>query len=159
MNYSYRLTLLSICVLLTAVLTAGVAMADIITYKANLTGVNAIPPNASAATGIAILTVDTDESSTGIPLYIEFLGLSSAQTAAHVHYGNTVIHPLPLGSPLNTSMDLEGIFEVAALAGESLSVNIHTVNYPDGEIRGNLMLFSTVDAEYTTWGNIKSLYR
>jgi len=56
MNYSYRLTLLSICVLLTAVLTAGVAMADIITYKANLTGVNAIPPNASAATGIAILT-------------------------------------------------------------------------------------------------------
>jgi len=56
-------------------------------------------------------------------------------------------------------MDLEGIFEVAALAGESLSVNIHTVNYPDGEIRGNLMLFSTVDAEYTTWGNIKSLYR
>jgi hypothetical protein len=164
MNYSYRFTLLSLCVLLTVVLTAGVATADISTFTANLSGANEVPPNASTATGVAILTVDSEGGLTGLPLQIGFSGLSSAQTGAHVHLGGAgvnggVIHPLPLGSPLNTTMDLADLFEIASLGAGDLYVNIHSVNFPGGEIRGQLILSSTVATENTTWGNIKSLYR
>lgn len=164
MKNSYRFSLLTFCVLVTVVLTAGVATADISTFTADLSGANAVPPNASTATGTAILTVDSEGSIIGIPLYIEFSGLSSAQTGAHVHHGGAgfngpVIHGLPLGSPLNTSMDLEGILEIAYLASGDLYVNIHTVEFPGGEIRGQLLLTDTVATETTTWGTIKTLYR
>jgi len=164
MNNSYRITLLSFCVLLTVVLTAGAATADILTYTAHLNASNEVPPSTSTATGMATLTVDSDGSAFGLPLHIEFSGLSSTQTGAHVHLAGAgsngaVIHVLPMGSPLDTSLDLEGLFETASLAAGNLYVNIHTVNNPGGEIRGQLIFTSTVDAENSTWGNIKSLYR
>ena len=164
MKNSYRFSLLTFCVLVTFVLTAGVATADISTFTANLSGANAVPPNASTATGVAILTVDSEAGIIGIPLYIEFSGLSSPQTGAHVHMGSpgvngAVIHGLPLGSPLNTFLDLGGIPEIAALATGDLYVNIHTVEFPGGEIRGQLLLSDTVATESTTWGTIKTLYR
>jgi hypothetical protein len=164
MKISYRFSLLTFCFLLTAVLTAGVATADISTLTAYLSGANEVPPNASAATGVAILTVDSEGSIIGIPLYVEFSGLSSAQTGAHVHMGGSgvngaVIHELPLGSPLNTFLDLGGLAELAALANGTLYVNIHTVEFPGGEIRGQLILTDTVATENTTWGTIKTLYR
>jgi len=164
MKNSYRFSLLTICVLVTAVLTAGVATADIVTFTADLSGANAVPPNASTATGVAILTLDTDAGSFGIPLYLEFSGLSSAQTGAHVHSGGAgangpAIHGLPLGSPLNTSLDLEGLIEIIFLNAGDLYVNIHTVEFPGGEIRGQLLMTDTVATENTTWGTIKTLYR
>lgn len=164
MNSYYRFTLLSFCVLLTVVLSTSVATADILTYTAHLNASNEVPPSASTATGMATLTVDTDGGPTGLPLHIEFSGLSSTQTGAHVHlagagFNGAVIHVLPMGSPLDTTLDLEGLLEISSLAAGDLYVNIHTVNNPGGEIRGQLIFTSTVDAENSTWGNIKSLYR
>ena len=108
MNYPYRFPLLVFCALLTVVLTAGVATADILTYTANLSGANEVPPNASTATGTGILTLDTEGGFDDIPFYLEFSGLSSAQTGAHVYRGGPtengpITYTFPLGSPLNTT--------------------------------------------------------
>jgi len=163
MKNSYRFSRLTLCTLLTIFLTSGVATADIVTFTATLSGANEVPPNFSTAVGTAILTVDSDGSLTGIPLFIEFSGLSSAQTGAHVHNAGAgangpVIHGLPLGSPLDTTLDLAGIAEVAALEGGNLYVNIHTAEFPGGEIRGQLLFSGTVGSDNATWGSIKALF-
>ena len=147
-----------------ALLVACPATADILTYTAILNGGNEVPPNASTATGMAVLTMDTEAGSYVLPLYLEFTGLSSAQTGAFVYQGSAggngaVTYTLPLGSPLDTFFELDGLFELPLLANEGLYVNIHTENYPDGEIRGQLVLTSTVADRNTAWGSIKSLFR
>ena len=163
MKNPYRFSLLTLCTLLTIFLTSGVATADITTFTASLSGANEVPPNSSTAVGTAILTVDSDGSQIGITLYIEFTGLSSAQTGAHVHNAGAgangpVIHELPLGSPLDTTFDLGGIAEVAALQLGNLYVNIHTAEFPGGEIRGQLLFSGTVGSDNATWGSIKALF-
>ncbi len=164
MNNSYRLTLLNFCILLTVVLAAGVATADIFTYTAILTGNNEVPSVVTAATGIATLTLDNENGLlSAIPLHIEFSGLSSTQTAAHIHkagagFNGAAIITVPLGDIVDTTVAFD-LVALASLPAEGLYLNIHSVNFPGGEIRGQFLLSNTVDAENTTWGNIKSLYR
>src|ERR1700730_18232348 len=70
--------------LLSAVLFLGsAAHASSISYYATLSGANEIPVNASTATGSAIITVDNVLNT--IDINVTFSGLSSVDTAAHIH--------------------------------------------------------------------------
>lgn len=69
---------------LLAISTAcAVAWADPITYSASLTGAAEVTPNASPASGAAIVTFDIDTHSLRVQSI--FAGLSSPSSAAHIH--------------------------------------------------------------------------
>ena len=164
MKNSYRFSLLTFCVLVTVVLTAGVATADIFTYTAILSGANEVPPVVTEATGMAVLVIDQEDGDlNAVPLHVEFSGLSSAQTAAHIHQApaglnGAAIFVVPMGDLVNTTVPFD-LPMMANLISDGLYLNVHSAEFPGGEIRGQFLLSDTVATENTTWGTIKTLYR
>ena len=139
---------------------AGVAQADIETYTAVLSGAEEVPPNESPATGTCELVVDT--ATLEATWYLEFSGLTAAQTGAHFHTApaganGPVVFGLPLGSPVNGTWSmLQADYDL--LAAGDIYVNVHTAGYPGGEIRGQMALES-VGTEATTLDAMKALFR
>jgi uncharacterized repeat protein (TIGR01451 family) len=108
-------------------------------FVANLTGSQETPPNNSTATGRASLLLSPDEKTARVSLV--FSGLSSGQTDAHIH-GPAVpgvsappIFPLPLGQISDFSITLTPS-QVQDLKNGLFYVNVHSSNFPAGEIRG-----------------------
>jgi hypothetical protein len=164
MNNFYRFMFLTICTLSLVALAAGVASADLVTFTANLSGADEVPPVATAAIGQATFIFDTDAGFGPHAFHLDFSGLSSAQTGAHIHMAavgvnGPVIIPLPLGSPVDNTVTLANVAEFGALSGGNLYVNVHSTNFPGGEIRGQLILTNVVSDANTTWGTIKALFR
>jgi len=99
----------------------------------------------SSATGTGRFELSDDE--TVLTYNITFSGLSSAETAAHIHSdaeGGGVVEPLPTGSPkIGQWTSTDGMpmtpARVADLKAGQLYVNIHTTNFPGGEIRGQIL--------------------
>ena len=118
-------------------------------YVATLNSSNEVPPNNSAALGTVVATLNCRT----LTLSGSFAGLSSAFQAAHVHLApqgvnGPVIHTLNVGTLLpNTSGNLlraDNIFtltkdQLSALKAQGLYINVHSVNIPSGEIRGQLI--------------------
>jgi hypothetical protein len=105
-----------------------------------------VPPTASTATGVGLMTLDT---TTGALSYnITFSGLSSAETAAHIHgpapvgVNAGVIFTLPAGNPKVGNLILTAPQITNMLAGLDY-VNIHTTTNPGGEIRGQVTPVAT----------------
>jgi|SwirhisoilCB3_FD_contig_31_111712_length_738_multi_6_in_0_out_0_1 hypothetical protein len=69
--------------LLGLVALSPTAQASIITYAASLSGANENPPTASPGTGFASFTVDTVANT--VLVNVSFSGLTSNDTAAHIH--------------------------------------------------------------------------
>jgi len=63
---------------------------------------------------------------------------------------------LPLGSPINGTWEMSQA-DYDELAAGNIYVNVHTVEFPGGEIRGQMML-DTVGAEARSLGAVKSLF-
>lgn len=99
--------------------------------------------NSSAAgTGWAILTDSASIPSLSYGMTIA--GLSSSYTASHFHIGNmgtdgTVVHPFSFtdSSAYGTWSGIDDN-DLLALVRNGLYVNVHTSNYPSGEIRGQV---------------------
>ena len=109
-------------------------------FTTALAGSNETPPNASAGTGFAVLTLNTAE--TAVTFHIEFSGLTGTETAAHFHNAppgtaGPVVFALPLGSPKDGVWPV-GPADVALLTAGAIYVNVHSTSFPGGEIRGNL---------------------
>ena len=108
-------------------------------FTANLTGGQEVPPNNSAATGTATLLLSSDENEAQLAL--NFQGLSSAQTDSHIHgpapagTAGAVLFPIPSGqlSDFRISMTPQ---QVQDLKNSLLYINVHSTNFPAGEIRG-----------------------
>jgi hypothetical protein len=165
--------------LLTA-LAAAYSTAGIITYDAPLSAANEAPPTASPGIGFAIVTVDTILNT--MEVNVTFSGLTSGNTAAHIHCcvapgGNTgvaTITPTFTGFPSGTTAgSYDHLFDMlsassynptfitgnggtpasaeavlfAGLAADQTYLNIHTTNFPGGEIRG----FLVATPEPGTW--------
>jgi hypothetical protein len=62
---------------------ACVANATPITFEAQLSGANESPPTGSPATGLALITFDTTAHT--LHLDVTFSGLTTVDTAAHIH--------------------------------------------------------------------------
>lgn len=118
--------------------------ADLIQFTSALVGAQAADclGTGSAGTGSGTLTLDT---ATGIVSYnITFSGLGSPETSAHVHgpavecVGAVGIYVLSAGSPkIGTSPPLSAQDQADMIAGLHF-INIHTVGFSGGEIRGQI---------------------
>jgi uncharacterized protein (TIGR03118 family) len=107
-------------------------------YIARLNGAQVVPPTGSPATGVVILRQAV--SSNTISVSLSFNGLTSAETAAHIHgpadASNTgpVIVTLPNGQLFDFQSSLSNS-QFLSLSDGKLYVDIHTANFPNSEIR------------------------
>lgn len=111
-----------------------------VTYKATLNGSKEVPNNNSSATGTATLTFNKDTK----VFNIDVTHNVAAVTGAHIHKGGAgengaVVFGLSTASPIDfTSVALDSTQEADLNAG-LYYVNIHSLTYPNGEIRGQLI--------------------
>ena len=115
-----------------------------IQLRAILNGPSEVPPTASAGSGSASLNVVNN----ALNYTLTFTNLLSAATGAHIHAPADAAHNaaviIPFNPPSATSATISG---TAALDSQQLLdlisglayVNVHTTNYPNGEIRGQLV--------------------
>jgi hypothetical protein len=110
-------------------------------YVAQLDGAQVVSPTGSPAKGLVILRRKIGLASESVSLYLN--GLASAETEAHIHgpagpgANAAVIATLPNGEIVNFPTQL-GAANTNALASGLLYVDVHTTNFPGGEIRGQL---------------------
>jgi hypothetical protein len=117
------------------------ATAPCVRFVITINGAQEVPPNASAGTGTG--TIDVNTVTNQLSYNITFSGLGSAETMAHIHgfappgMNAGIIHTLPNGSPKIGVFNYTEAQEANILNGLSY-VNIHSVNFPNGEIRGQI---------------------
>ena len=110
-------------------------------FVATLTAAQEVPPTTSTATGTATVLLSPDEKTGRVSL--NFSGLTSSQTAAHIHgpagpgVPAPVIFPLPNGNLTDFQIVLTPT-DVTNLNNGMLYINVHSSNFPNGEIRGQL---------------------
>lgn len=111
-------------------------------FYSRLGGEFVIPAVTTTASGTAWFLLDAEHST--LSYNITYAKLSSAFTAAHLHMGfsdqnGPVIFPITF-----TGTHAEGTWTnvpdsiIGKIMKEGIYVNIHSANYPDGEIRGQL---------------------
>lgn len=117
-------------------------------FMAFLEGAGVVPPSPSAGVGVTVLVYDF--TTNGFEISTGFAGLSSAPIAGQLHRGAEGVNgpvifdftsTLPAaasGSSNPANGTLSQADEVALFAGE-LYVELRTSNYPDGELRGQLL--------------------
>ncbi|MBO0857165.1 MAG: DUF1800 family protein [Chloracidobacterium sp.] len=122
------------------------------TYIAMMNGATEVPPTTSTSTGTVTVILSPDETSALINL--NWTGLSSAETAAHLHApaapGNNASPVLDLDQPLGPVSNMLWVIQpssgltvqdlVNALKGGQMYANVHSSNNPTGEIRGWLVV-------------------
>lgn len=110
-------------------------------YGAKLQSTQQVPTVFSSATGVARAVLSPDEKTAKVS--VSFSGLSSPQTMAHIHgpaprgQNAGILFTLPSGSFQDEVISLTPD-QATALKQGQLYVNIHSQNFPDGEIRGQL---------------------
>ncbi len=108
-------------------------------FTANLDGAQETPPNNSTATGTATVLLSPDEKTARVSL--AFNGLSSAETAAHIHgpaapgSPGSILFPLPNGS-FTDFLISPSPTDVQNLKNGLLYINVHSSSFLGGEIRG-----------------------
>jgi uncharacterized repeat protein (TIGR01451 family) len=108
-------------------------------FVAQLNGTQEVPPNNSPATGTAALLLSPDETTARVSL--NFTGLSSAETVAHIHGPGAagaiapVLFPLPQGEFSDFEIALTPS-DAQNLKNGLLYMDVHSNTFPTGEIRG-----------------------
>ncbi len=122
-------------------------------FVATLNGSQETPPNNSTATGEATLLLSPDEKTARVSLV--FSGLSTRQTDAHIH-GPAIpgvsappVSPLPLGQLSDFQISLTPA-QVQDLKNGLYYINVHSSNFPTGEIRGQFA--SSLSAQSVQFG-------
>jgi uncharacterized repeat protein (TIGR01451 family) len=109
-------------------------------FVANLTGAQETPADNSTAIATATLLLNADELTARVSLS-NIEGLSSPETAAHIHgpgapgVSAPILFPLPTGTFTDFEIALTPV-DVQNLKSGALYVNVHSSNFPNGEIRG-----------------------
>ena len=137
-----------------------------------------VPNNPGAGGSATLQLTETGVEADNVLTYtVTFSGLSSPTSNAHIHgpaapglsagvvHGFTSNDPAP-GNPTHVS-PITGSWtfatgltnaRVAQLKQGLFYINIHTVNYPSGEVRGQILIDS-VPVSSSTWGRLKTIYR
>ena len=130
-------------VLLSLATIGSPAFADMMNFKADLIGASGVPPTDSKGTGAA--KVMFDSTSKELTWSVTFADLSGDATAAHFHgpadVGATAgpVVPIPgVASPMEGKATLTDAQAADLMAGKWY-VNVHTIKFPDGEIRGQVV--------------------
>jgi hypothetical protein len=127
------------------------AQAAIVPWTATLDGAQEVPPNSGLATGSAFGTLD--DISGLLSWNIVFDGLSGPATAMHFHgpaapgiNASVVVNVgaiSGLNSPSIGSATIVGT-QMSQFLANSWYLNIHTVAFPGGEIRGQVITGTAV---------------
>jgi hypothetical protein len=138
----------NLAVLVIAIATSWVAQCPAaLIFTATLNGLQQVPVDNSPATGLG--TISLNDAQTQITVDLNWAGLTSAATAAHIHgpaaagANAGVLFPFT-GVPAATSGAIpEQVFaitptQVSQLESGLYYFNIHTANFPGGEIRGQI---------------------
>jgi hypothetical protein len=133
----------AVCALALCLFAAAPALAETTTYKADLKGSMETPPNDSHAAGS--VEAKYDPSSMKLSWTVTYSSLSGPATAAHFHgpaKADAAAPPVitldkPLDSPIKGEATLSKA-QAADLAAGLWYLNVHTMMYPQGEIRGQL---------------------
>lgn len=126
-----------------------------VTMFATLDGAQEVPPNASPAKGTAFCKVDTVLNR--LTFALTFDGITSPQTAAHIHgpanFGE--INGVKFDLPVGAGNHLVGIWNYAEsdeadILGELMYFNVHSNAIQTGEIRGQILTLATNPTSYCT---------
>jgi hypothetical protein len=118
-------------------------------FSTKLSGAEEVPPVASGGKGIGVALLTADE--TKIAVDLQFSGLSSNATMAHIHGPAAPGVTAPIlftftGVPAATSGTIPtqvftvSAAQVAQLKAGQFYFNVHTGTNPDGEVRGQIAL-------------------
>ncbi len=126
-------------------LLAAPAYAEVLNFRADLTGANEVPANDSAGAGVLEATFDTETME--FTWMVTYDGLTGDATAAHFHgpagpdanAGPVVPIEGDLASPIEGSATLTEE-QGSQLMDGMWYFNVHTAAHPDGEIRGQLLV-------------------
>lgn len=120
------------------------AQAQVVQYKATLSGASEVPPVQTQATGAA--AVNADPATKGVSWSVTYAGLSGPAAAAHIHCGAATganagvavdIGKGGLNSPIQGSGTMTDA-QMADLQAGKCYINVHTAANKGGEIRGQL---------------------
>lgn len=140
-------------VTLSLALLSPVAHADIEFFDFGLSGAQEVPSVPTPAFGVATLEFDSTTNTFDLDLFTDGIDLSSI-TGAHIHRapfgqnGPVVFDLLDLGDFLDAGdgvgylslidIPLGSAFTPEQLRGQLLYLNVHTRDFPTGEIRGQI---------------------
>jgi len=120
-------------------------------FVASVTGPQEVPDRGSAGTGLCQVVLNAAETS--FTVNCTYSGLTSSANAGHIHINGPVGVNSPVRFNFGTITGTSGTIgpltfavtpaEVADLRAKGWYVNIHTVNFPGGEIRGQVKIVST----------------
>jgi len=125
--------------------SGGAGGANLMTFNMTLTGTQEVP--ATTSTGTGNVTVMLNRTTGDITVSGAFTGLTSAATAAHIHGPAAVGANAPVIIPLTVpSMDAGNVTGSASMTTTQMNdmlnqmtyVNIHTTQFPEGEIRAQI---------------------
>jgi len=147
--------------ILLGALALGSPAAAAETYVALVEGAQAVPPNNSSCVGHGTFVVSADEAH--LAYNIHFDPWVPDEFISHIHeqyapplVGEQILVEIEPGPDKVGVIDLtEG--SLVALRASRLFVNVHTLSFMQGEVRG--WIVPTVAAKATTWGAIRSIYR
>jgi hypothetical protein len=114
--------------------------------KATLDGFQEVPANASTGTGTLNASIDTVANQ--LTYHMTFTGLGAPETDAHIHgpaplsANAGVKHALPLGNTKTGVWNYAESDEADIVAG-LMYVNIHSAAFPAGQIRGQILPWTT----------------
>jgi CHRD domain len=124
------------------------AKASLILFTANLTGNQEVPPTGSPGTGTGSVLLDTVAMT--ITVNESWSGLTAPATVSHIHQpappgsNAPVVFPFT-GVPNGTSGSIpQQVFAITSAQITDMEaglayMNVHTANFPGGEIRGQLV--------------------
>jgi hypothetical protein len=121
-------------------------------FVSNLVGADEVPATTNTVKGNGgIFQLTPDETSAKVSLV--FSGLTGTEIGAHIHAGSfgvngPILFPLPLGNPVNNFVVNPTAQQVTELRAGAHYMNVHSSNFPDGEIRGQLQWNPAEEAEF-----------
>ena len=134
------------CLAIAAAALAGIpAMAEVISYKAELKGSNAVPPNKTTGTGSISAGYDTADKK--LSWKGNYSSLTGPVTAAHFHGPAAMGRNAGIAVGIATG-NLPASFEGSATLTDAQAAdlmagrwyfNLHTAGNPAGEIRGQVV--------------------
>jgi len=116
------------------------------TFAGNLSGAQEVPANASTARGFGVVTLTNNE--TQVYVALSFASLGSNQTGAHIRSPGAPGVNAPILFNIGSNGTTFGVFiplvfsvtpaQVADLKAGLWYFNVHSANFPGGEIRGQI---------------------
>lgn len=112
-------------------------------YEATLSGAQEVPPASTTATGTAEVSLNNNTNL--LTWKVTYSGLTGAPTGAHIHGPAALGQNAGVAVPF-TNVGAQPVMGQATLTPQQVGdlaaglwyVNIHTANFPNGEIRGQL---------------------